>query len=973
MTWVITAKLIDRTNSTPTGINEGPVVNGDLEPFIHRIELIGRGIRKNTQSAIIHLKTKFGVFARSAPDFMADDAQDKYLIELQITQDGTPGQLFRCQLGTPTIQNDENVGIELLVLPLEGIQLIGKEFPMSFEDELVKPKQHFINSITAYNGDKEPLNPIIGFRGGNSDTAIALPDVPKRDFLKFGITFLHDELVKILTDLSEAPLAGGVIKDFYMDSDVDPNFTLKYDIFTEEFGIVDSGVVINPLSVTPPASEKDKTIIVDNLAFKNYVIAKGHKSSGTIPTENQRFRSKETRGFLRDEWLPTKAYVIDDLVRFTDTSVTPTVVRFFKATSAVGPTATTPDEDNPNWLEDFSRLPPFSVDAFYTIGEVVTFESGGAINYFRAIADNGPSTTTPNLSGNWTSVFFARPSARYTAFFSYTPYTSNLQDFRQNMAGIDDLTITPDYIGFFPDHNIVRNNFDRENPTDEFEFISVKDIYETINTPPTGLDQRLYNGYRVLVGTSPTGVFVGHANQIAQFFRPKIPDTNNPPEFKFSKDPEVGDTINDWERGQTFRWDGVAFIAAWDITVDNDKPGVFHLVKSMQLVKGATGIPGQAVQWRHDWNPEPLLGGDVRNRSSRGVWGCFVYPYPRNTVTGGSGLGGQFGGTGTNAPPQPQFDTNNLTKTHTGLIGWLNGILAEDYGRTSNKHFKIKIGWFRSTDESIITKGVANKKIELWAHDLFGIIWRTEFPYYVNNEFQDVRPQWTIAGFQNIYLNRINELATVLGYTIPTDFFLQDIKLEGIRFDWRRIVKWGFQDKSSYSESGLYTGNYDFITKSLEEGSQQLLGDVLEFVDLIANGQWDQLFNVGFTAAAGRTDHTIVTLDDLYDEKELYAVSDDVTPNPARTKIIRIDSQRDYDALKDQAIVAKSRATFRPQQWFIKAKGDVRVRFGQKITITGDTVPGGTQELVVSEVKHLVDSDNYFMEIYAVFKYVFTP
>lgn len=972
MTWVITAKLIDKTNPTPTGINEGPVTNGDLVPFTHKVILMGRGIRKNTQSASIHLKTKFGTFARSAPDLMADDAQDKYLIELQITQDGTPGQLFRCQLGTPTIQNDENVGIELMVVPLEGIQLIGKEFPTSFEDELVKPKQHFINEITAYNGDTgsgTEKNPIIGFRGGNDQTAIALPDVPKRDFLKFGITFLHDELVKILTDLSEAPLAGGVIKDFYMDSDVDPNTTLKYDIFAEEFGIVDSGVTIDPLSVTPPASEKDKTILVDNLGFKNYVIAKGHKSSGTIPTENQRFRSKETRGFLRDEWSNSVAYLKDALVRYTDTTIIPTVVRFFRSANAIGPTATPPKNGTGDWLEDFTRNPPWTEDGFFESGEVVTRDIGGFIKFFQASSDVGPSVTPPETDvGNWNSILINFPTSDYTAYFSYTPYTSNLKDFRQNMAGIDDLTITPDYVGFFPDHNIVRNNFDRENPTDEFEYISVKDVFETTNTPPSG--QFLFNGYRVLVGTSPTSTFAGHANQVAQYFRPTIPDpTNNPAVWKFSKDPDVGDTINDWERGQTFRWNGAAWVSVWDITVDNDKPGIFHLVKEMKLVKGATGIPGQAVQWRHNWD----VLDDVRNRSSRGVWGCFVYPFPRLTVSGGSGLGGQFGGTGSNAPPHPQFDTNNLTKLPNGLIGWLNGIDAEAYGRTSNKHFKIRIGWFRSTDETILTKGVANKKFELWAHDLFGIIWRTEFPYFVNNEWQDIRPQWTIAGFQNIYFNRINELAEVLGYTIPADFFLQDIRLEGIRFDWRRIVKWGFQDKSSYSESGLYTGNYDFLTKSIEEGSQQLLGDVLEFVDKIANGEWDDLFNIGFTAAAGRTNHVTVTLDDLYDEKELYVVSDDVAPEPARTKLIRVDSQRDYDALKDTAFVAKSRAKFRPQQWFIKAKGDVRVRFGQKITITGDTVPGGTQELVVSEVKHIIDSDNYFMEIYAVFKYEFNP
>jgi len=809
MTWTLDVKLIVRQTGVVVGVTEGPVVSGDLQPFAPRVELIGRGIRKNTQSALLHLKTKFGTFARSAPDLMADDAQDKYLIQIQATQDGNVGQLFRCQLGVPTIQNDENVGAELIVIPLEGIQIIGKEFPTSFEDELIEPKQHFINEITAYNGDKEPLNPIIGFRGGVAETAIALPALPKRDYLKYGIVTLHDELVKNLTDLSEAPSSGGTIKDFYMDSDPDPSETLKFDIFAEEFGIVDSGVTIDPLSVTPPASEKDKTILVDNLAFKNYVVAKGDRTSGTIPGENQRFRSKETRGFLRGEWNPATAYVINSLVKFTDTSVSPTVVRFFQATSAVGPTATTPDEDNTNWLEDFTRLPPFSVDAFYTVGEVVTFETGGAINYFRANTENGPSATTPNLSADWTSVFFARPTARYTAFFSYTPQTANLQDFKQNMAGIGDVELTGDYEGFFIDHNIVRANFDRTNPTDEFEYVSGKDVYDIfVNTPPTG--QFEFNGYRVMVGPSPSGVFAGHADQIAQYFRPTIPDpVNNPQEWRFSNNPVTDDTINDISRGQILKYTGTVWTVVWCISIENEKPSMFHPVKEMKLVKGATDIPGQAVQWRLNWNVNALLGGDIRNFASRLVCGTFIYPYPRLSALGNSGLGGQHGGTGTNAPPNPQFDTNNLTKLPNGLIGWLNGILSESYGRTSNKHFKIKIGWFRSTDQTVLTKGKANEKIELWAHDLFGIVWRTEFPYYVNNEWQTVEPQWTIAGVQNLYLNRINELAEVLGFTIPFDFFLQDIRLEGIKFDWRRIVKWGWQTKSSFSESGLYMGSYN--------------------------------------------------------------------------------------------------------------------------------------------------------------------
>jgi len=965
MAWTATLRLIDKTNNTPTGITAGPVVAGDLEPFFKRFEITNRGIRKIPQSASIHLKTKFGTFARSAPDLMADDAQDLYLIELQIHQGGNNSKLFRCRLGTPTIQNDENMGYELLVVPLEGIQLIQKEFPTSFEDELVKPKEHFINEITAYNGTKGTDNPIIAYRGGNSATAIDLPDVPKRDYLKFGIVKLHDELVQVLLDLAEAPDLGGTIKDFYMDSDPDPSNTNIYSIFAEEFGLVDSGVVINPITVSAP--EKEKTIQMDNLAFKNYLVGKFHPTAGTIPEANQVFRSRELRGFQRDEWSSATAYAINSIIKYTDTSVSPTVVRFFQATSAVGPSATTPDQDNPNWLEDFTRLPPFSEHAFYTIGEVVTFEVGGAINYYRAIADNGPSTTTPNLSANWGSVFFARPAARYTAFFSYTPYTSNFLDFRQNMGGIDDVELTGDYIGFFPDHNIVRANYDRDNPVDQFEYISVKDIFDTTNTPPTG--QFLFNGYRVLVGTSPTGVFATHANQVAEYFRPSIPNTLNPAEWKFSKSPVNGDTVNDWKTGRILQFNGT-WGAIWSITLDSGKSAIWHLVKSMQLVKGATGIPGQAIQWRHDW---ALTGtnGDIRNRAGRTVCGAFVYPYPRSTVTGNSGLGGQYGGTGLNAPPLPQFDANNLTKNTQGLIGWMNGITSESMGRTSTKHKKIKISYYSSEDETQLTNGRANIEFETWAVDLFGLVWRGFWTYYVNNAFQPLDIQWSLAANQNLYQNRIDELVTILGLTMPFDFFLEDIELTGLKFDWRRIRMWGFQQKESFSESGLYTASFDVTAASLAEQGQQVIGDILTVLSDIANGNWDNVASAATSIGSG-TDHVLVTLDDLYDTKELYVVSDDVPPDEIRSDTVNLPQIQDYETAKNAITTIKARKKFRPKQWFITALGDVRVKFGQRITIEGDQVPGGTQELVVAEVKFIIDSNNFSMEIHAIEKFVFS-
>ena len=51
------------------------------------------------------------------------------------------------------------------------------------------------------------------------------------------------------------------------------------------------------------------------------------------------------------------------------------------------------------------------------------------------------------------------------------------------------------------------------------------------------------------------------------------------------------------------------------------------------------------------------------------------------------------------------------------------------------------------------------------------------------------------------------------------------------------------------------------------------------------------------------------------------------------------------------------------------AKGDVRMKFGERFTASGVRVPGETQELVCAEVKHILNNDGYFMEVFGVRKF----
>jgi len=82
-----------------------------------------------------------------------------------------------------------------------------------------------------------------------------------------------------------------------------------------------------------------------------------------------------------------------------------------------------------------------------------------------------------------------------------------------------------------------------------------------------------------------------------------------------------------------------------------------------------------------------------------------------------------------------------------------------------------------------------------------------------------------------------------------------------------------------------------------------------------------------------------------------------------------VRAERDYLTLKAKAQAVRARRKFFPQFWHMTAKGDVRMKVGQKFVASGTRVPGGTQELVCAEVKHLVNEDGYFMEVFGIRKF----
>jgi len=187
----------------------------------------------------------------------------------------------------------------------------------------------------------------------------------------------------------------------------------------------------------------------------------------------------------------------------------------------------------------------------------------------------------------------------------------------------------------------------------------------------------LYDGFRVLVGTSPSGEFVGHTNQIAEFVRDFFRSIL--PHWEFSDNPIENEMISlNKATGNSLVFQGGNWITSWTIS-DNTKPTPVHLVRSIKLVKGATGIPAQAIEQRFDWLDTIVIGED-NNRTSRGAWYHSFYPFPiQDSST--TNLGGIYGGDGNTPPLNPRINHINLNRNRKGQIGYDRGLDSEDMGR----------------------------------------------------------------------------------------------------------------------------------------------------------------------------------------------------------------------------------------------------------------------------------------------------
>jgi len=1067
--------LLDQNQNTPTPITDGQVINGDLTPFRHRMEAVNVGNHIQNNGILILRVPPDGTFVRKEPILIDESAKDDYIIEFQMKQDRNKdgvfeeeGKLFRFFIGQPTLQDDEHVG-ETLKINLIPVEYRTRETLDSERFVFTTPDTAFNRRLTNYNDVKGADNPqLISVSSPNPNpppaviNSIQLPDADslRQEWRPLAPAPTHDLFRDIIERQALAGVEGGVFEDFFFDYEPLDIDTKVVTMRAEAEGSTDSGVILDPLVFETSDTQKDNTINVDLIKFKNNVIAEGNPVGGTLPRETSVFSSLFEHAKARPVWDPTDDYTNgaggtnQAEVRITDTVLEQ--VRFFKAIVSSGPTlggAVNPT-DSPLrediWEEDFVTIPEWNVEAEYEKDNIITFPDGGDDRFYKAIEDIPKGDPLGDPSGNpkWgnTGVTFLSGENHplidntvntgldrtgRTNFFSYTPWTENFLAMRSaTLFGIDDALQASEfqaegYQGVVPDWNFNRAQFDRVVADSRFEQVSGKSVIKTLNDEPPSAER--YIGARYLVSENPSGKFSGQSNKIAEwngidfsFFStvsspPKATDdwifSNHPVGTPKTTDPlgnpdGGGDTIVHQARGVLLEWDSLTGQWAsgaefgWDI-LDTPEPKKFskellkkllgglvlfplllfnltsalfrrtggppedafgsstkhtvmHICKDIKLVTGASGIPGQAFELRFDWQTLGEFNGDKRNFSSIGAWWYMQFPFPK-FATGGQPIGDVYA--------NPIIDSNNMDFNHNHVKGWNEGFDSEDLGRLQTITFKAKLSLFGSTLGRLAI-GYNEMPMKFYAFDIFDRVWFNEFKLRRNGEFSLQKLTVGENSIQQLHHGRYDELQRLLGIVLDFNWLLKEKEFTGIQFDWRFVKGMGMFYGAGYNSQGLYIANQvpDYVGNIIGQFASQSIPFVANLLLPGGQKQIDIIVNDARLA-----------IDELRFDKQLFANSDDKAVDDARTVLDHQASEVDYLNLKIKAQGSRERKKFVEQAWFMQAHGDVRMRFGEKFIAKGPRVPNplGEQNLICSEVKHIIDNDGYMMQITGKRKFIF--
>jgi len=577
----------------------------------------------------------------------------------------------------------------------------------------------------------------------------------------------------------------------------------------------------------------------------------------------------------------------------------------------------------------------YNAGTTYSKGEYVQFDVGsGVIQLFKSLVDDNLNNTPNTSPTDWLNL-------STTTIFS--PWTNDADFWTTNSAGHD--SPPSGFVGFALDMNLARADYDRTDVYNEFETITFKWVTKVnVNDPDNEPSDEIFDGQRYIVGTSPTGDFAGQSTKLAQFdtsVSPAVWRFSNNPIFVAGSPPEQ-DSVLDLETAQIYKWSGSAWVVAWTLSSDSGISSPLHPIKSIANVTGATNV-NSAIEFEYDWDTV----SDVQNQASRGAWWHLFFPFPRQANSGASiDVGDLY--------KQPILDFINLDITPKGLTGWNNGLDSEDLGNLRGVNVKMRLSI--RDDSNDLIDFIYDMPIVWWFLDKFDRIVYTETKIRRNGEWDTIAfPAGPDAKMQ-LYDNRIDELVTLLGYTLPFNFFLQEKEYTGVRFDWRNVKAMGCFYKDSYDQNFFYkNAETDLFDNFIQHITQIGLNLLTTFDEPLASVV---------------IDNAKLALDELTLIKDSYASSRDTKQNDSRQKLTSITSQSDYVNMKILAQGIEVRDAFFPQFQTLDAYGDVRLRLGLTFVAQGTRVPNSPLTMVVGEVTHsITQNEGYRVQVIGVNKF----
>lgn len=552
----------------------------------------------------------------------------------------------------------------------------------------------------------------------------------------------------------------------------------------------------------------------------------------------------------------------------------------------------------------------------YIVGDFVQFTN----QLFRCQIPTVPGESPISHPASWENLSLAT---------RYTPLTTSV-DLWKAMGSGDDPTGDGFYQTMFVDMNIVVPNYDRVDAVNEFESVSIKDPEDFIVDPTSIPSGEIVHGKRWLVNGG-TGDWAGHGGQIAQWDAFK----EGGADWQFSISPVANDTVYVRRLGLMLKHNGTIWQTEWSLTANANISNAYHPVKAIRLAPGPDGVVNTSIEFEFDWN----FVRKAQNLASRWAGWSFRLPAPHR-AKGSLSPGDVFAAA--------LLDTNNLEiDIESGDAATSNGgVKTMNLGAIRGIEFKQEFDARDASNNRI--DGMPNVPGIMWWRDLQDRVIYTDANIENAKGWgkikADAGPQ---AKSYKLHELRTDELQNILGYTLPTDFTLQEKEFTGIQFDWEHVLEFGWFYKGSYTDTFFYKGSQDSFINSFQEQITQFFSNSLNL--------------------AGLTGHFIIDtvklrLTELRFLKDaIVSTATGVTPN---ARILPVNANRFSDYLTLVAIGEGelARAQHYPIWTPIDAYADVRLRVGRTFVAQGARWIGSPRTMTCAEYTIFEDGNGTRMQ-----------